>query len=280
MKKITVLLLLFIAVKASAQKSVLFKMKYLPQHTYNILMNMKGNIKADLSGNQEILEKLKEQGITMPLAAVISAKTTGTTKTGVLAADNSFPLAMTFQVEQPSMILNGKSTPIPMQQKPATTIYAHILSDGTIKGDSISGKKGDTTSGKSALKMMNTVQKQIKFPDHPMHVGESFTQDIPFNMPMNMGTKSVELKTVYTLVSITGGKAYFDMTQTIDMKMNVQQSQLNITGAGTGKMVYSIKDNFPISYASSINMNVNGDVSSVDVNGTFELNMDFKYDIN
>jgi len=280
MKKITVLLLLFIAVKASAQKSVLFKMKYMPQRTYNILMNMKGDIKADLSGNQDILDKLKEQGITMPLVAAISVKTTGTTKTGVLAADNSFPLAMTFLVEQPSVTLNGKIAPIPIQQKPATTIYAHVLADGIIKGDSISGKKADTTSGKAALKMMGTIQKQIKFPDHPMHVGESFTQDIPFNMPMNMGGSSVDSKAVYTLVNIADGKAYFDMTQTIDMKMNIQQAQLTIAGGGTGKMIYSIKDSFPISYTSSVNMNVNGDVSSVVVKGSFLMDLDFKYDIN
>lgn len=277
MKKITALLLLFIAVKASAQQTVLFKMKYMPQRTYGILMNMKAEIHADLSGNQEIIDKLKEKGITMPLVADIGFNTTGTTKTGVLGADNSFPLTMSFQIGQPNITLNGKSTPIPIPQKPAEIVYAHVLADGILKGDSISGKKADS-SGKAALQLMNTVQKNIKFPDHPIKVGESFTQEIPFNMP-NMGNSSVDSKAVYTLVSITDGKAYFDISQTINMKMNIQQAQVTIAGSGSGKMVYSIKDSFPISYNTIINMNVDGAVSTVTVKGSLVLNLDMAYDI-
>ncbi|WP_259071252.1 hypothetical protein HDF24_04305 [Mucilaginibacter sp. X4EP1] len=277
MKKITALLLLFIAVKASAQQTVLFKMKYMPQRTYGILMNMKAEIHADLSGNQEIIDKLKEKGITMPLVADIGFNTTGTTKTGVLGADNSFPLTMSFQIGQPNITLNGKSTPIPIPQKPAEIVYAHVSADGILKGDSISGKKADS-SGKAALQLMNTVQKNIKFPDHPIKVGESFTQDVPFNMP-NMGNSSVDSKAVYTLVSITDGKAYFDISQTINMKMNIQQAQVTIAGSGSGKMVYSIKDSFPISYNTIINMNVDGAVSTVTVKGSLVLNLDMAYDI-
>jgi hypothetical protein len=275
MEKIITLLLLIAAVKVSAQKAVLFKMKYEPQRTYNIIMNMKANIKADLSGNPEIIDKLKQSGFTLPLVAIMSTKTTGSTKTGALAADKSFPIVMSFQAEQPNMTLNGKSLPVPIEQRPATTIYAHVLADGTMKGDSVSGKKADT-SGKMALQMMNTIQMQIKFPDHPIHVGDTFTQD----MPMNVAGNSVDSKVVYALTNIAEGKAYFDMVQTIDMKLNIKQVQLAIAGNGTGKMVYSIKDNLPVSYISTVNMAVNGDVNSVIVKGSFAMDMDFKYDIN
>jgi hypothetical protein len=280
MKKITALLLLFIAVKASAQKSVLFRMKYLPQHTYNILMTAKVNIKADLSGNQEILDKISEQGITMPAIIILNINSTGVTKTGVLAADNSFPMTTTYQVDKPNITVNGKNTPIPVEQKPAVTIYAHVLPDGKVKGDSVTGKKKDT-SGKTASQMFNSLQKHIKFPNRRMHVGESFTQDLPFTMPMNMGGDSVTSKTVYTLVSIADGKAYFDMTQTIDMKIDTKQTELTIKGNGAGKMVYSIKDNFLLTYSTTMNMKVNGSViSTLTVNGDVVLDLNLKNDIN
>jgi hypothetical protein len=275
MKKIIILVLLFTAVKVSAQKAVLFKMEYEPQRTYNILMNIKANINADLSGNAEIIDKLKQGGFTLPLVAIMSTTTTGTTKTGALAVDKSFPIMMSFQAGQPNMTLNGKSLPLPMTQMPTTTIYAHVLADGRMIGDSVSGKKTDT-SGKKALQMMNTVQKQIKFPNHRMHVGDTFTQD----MPMNLAGNSVDSKVVYTLVNIADGKAFFDMVQTIDMKLNIKQGQLAIAGSGTGKMIYSIKDNMPVSYISTVNMTANGDISSVIVKGTMVMDLDFKYDIN
>jgi hypothetical protein len=279
MKKIIGLLLLFIVVKVSAQQTVLFKMKYFPQRTYNVVISIKANINADLSGNQEILDKLKEQGITMPAVVIMAANTTGSTKTGIAAADKSFPIITTYQVEHPSITVNGKDAPIPIPQKPAVTIYAHVLPDGKIKGDSVSGKKNDT-SGKTATKMFNSFQKHIKFPDYPLHVGDSFTQDLPFTMPMNTGGNNVNSKAVYTLVSIAGGKAYFDMTQTIDMKLDTKQGQLTIAGSGAGKMVYSIKDSFPLTYTTTINMTVNGDVSTLAVKGTVVMDLDIKNDIN
>jgi hypothetical protein len=277
MKKIIGLLLLFIVVKASAQQAVLFKMKYLPQHTYNILISMKANINGDLSGNQQVLDKLQEQGITMPAVIIMAGNTIGVTKTGVLAADNSFPMMTTFHEEHPSITVNGKDAPIPIPQKPAVTIYAHVLPDGKIKGDSVTGKKNDT-SGKIATKMFNSFQKHLKFPDYPLHVGDSFTQDLPFNMPMNMS--NVNSKAVYTLVSIADGKAYFDMTQTIDMKVDVKQTQLTIAGSGTGKMIFDIKDSFPLSYSTTINMTVNGNINTLILKGTAVMNLDIKNDIN
>jgi len=278
MKKIIAVLLLFIAVKTNAQKAILFKMKYLPQRSYSSAMNIKININADLSGDQQVLDKLKEQGFAVPVVANISSNFAGVTKTGAVSPDNTFPMTMNFKMEQPAINVSGKDIPLPAQLPPAT-IYAHILSDGKIHADSVSGQKKDT-SGKQAMQMINSIQNQIKFPDRPLHVGDSFTQDIPFNMPMNMGNRSISSKAVYTLVKIADGRAFFDVAQSIEINMGTEQNKLSISGTGTGKLIYSIKDNFPINYNTIVNMNINGSIKSLVIKGTMLMNMDFKYDIN
>ena len=60
MKKVIGLLLLFFVLKVNAQKSVIFKMQYLPDRNYDAVISMDFNCKAALSGDEKILDILKE----------------------------------------------------------------------------------------------------------------------------------------------------------------------------------------------------------------------------
>ena len=61
--------------------------------------------------------------------------------------------------------------------------------------------------------MTDGFQKKIKFPDHPMKVGESFTQGLPFNMPITDSKLKIDAKTVIYAhqKAIADGFAYFDL---------------------------------------------------------------------
>ena len=49
-------------------------------------------------------------------------------------------------------------------------------------------------------------------------------------------------KSVYKLVSITGGNAYFDVRYKLwIMSIPIQGDAINLTGSGTGKLVYDLK---------------------------------------
>ena len=52
-------------------------MKYTPGHKYGSVLAMAINVKVNMTGDDQMIEKLKSQGITMPLSANINLKVNG-----------------------------------------------------------------------------------------------------------------------------------------------------------------------------------------------------------
>jgi hypothetical protein len=52
------------------------------------------------------------------------------------------------------------------------------------------------------------------------------------------------------------------------MNMQMKNVSIDMSGTGTGKMVYSVKDNFPLSKEGNINMNIKVTSPKVNVTGT------------
>jgi hypothetical protein len=254
-----------------AQQGVVFKIKYLPNKNYqsNISVDMK--VTATVSGDQEILDKLKEQGITQPVNANVSLALGGLMKTGALGADKTMPMNLDYKINNISVSANGNQVPIPPKatEKDIKAV-GHISQDWKIKLDSADGKAVADSAQKKMEQMMNMVQKQIQFPDKPLKPGDTFTQGGPLDLPAgkNGGDVKITFGTTYKLVKIEGDKAYFDLTPTFSMNMQMKNISVDMSGTGTGKMVYSIKDNFPISKEGNINMNIKVTSPKVNVAGT------------
>jgi len=279
MKKLFIYTLLILtASQLKAQESVTFKMIYLPNHTYNATIDMNVGGKVTISGDEKITEKLTEQGITQPINLNLLLNMKGLTKTGAADASGNFPLTLSFNIGKIDLSVSGKQIPIPPQANVATTIYGHVGKDGKLKADSLKGSKMADTSEQKITQMMNSVQNKIKFPDHPLKVGDTFEQDIPINLPMAQNSQS-STKAVYKLVSISGGNAYFDITQTAAIQLNIKQVVLNITGSGTGKLVYNLKNSFPTDYNANLTLKLDGKFATVAINGDLTIAMEYKYDI-
>jgi hypothetical protein len=280
MKKILYLSLILFAFNAEAQKGVIFKMKYLSNHTYDGTVNMRLSANVSLSGNDTIVAKLQEQGMTLPITLHFAMKMKGDIKTGSKSANGTFPLAMKYSFDDLSGDINGKSFPIPMDKlKTGVQMYAHIAPGGALRADSIAGQKLNDTSAQSVSKMMDMVQKSIKFPDHPMRVGESFTQDMPLSIPV-AGNMKIDSKVVYKLVNIADGKAYFDIQQTMDMRIPIQGDAINLSGSGAGKMVYSIKDSFATAYSTDMNLKFIGTIKTLKIDASAKMVMEYNYTVN
>ena len=236
------------------------------------------NCNVTLKGDTQITDKLKAQGISQPVALNVSVKLNGNTKTGQPDANGVFPLVMTYKMDTLNLIIGGKVMPMPMPAKinQGMSIYGHVSADGKLTADSIGGNKMKDTSQQKISQMMNSFQNMIKFPDHLLHIGDTFTQDMPFNIPMPGNNMTTNAKVVYKLVSIANGNAYFDATQSMNMTIPIKGESITLTGAGTGKLVYDIKNSFPTDYKSTINLAFNGKIHTLDINGTAVMDMDYK----
>jgi len=279
MKKIIYLSLLLFVFKAEAQQSITFTYKYLPNHNYDGTVSMDMNCNVTLKGDTQTTNKLKSQGITQPIALNVGMKMIGDVKTGAPDGNNIFPLTMNYKIDQMSINISGKAIPMPATMNSDIKIYGHVGTDGKLKADSVNANKLKDTSEKKISQMMNAFQNMIKFPDHPLHIGDTFTQDMPFNIPMAGNNMATNAKVVYKLVSIADGNAYFDITQSMDMTIPIKDQSITLKGAGTGKLVYNLKNSFPTDFISNINLEFNGKINTLEINGTALMNMEYKYDI-
>jgi len=278
MKKLLYIALLFLTFTVRAQKGIVLKMKYTSNHTYAGVINLGVKGKVNLSGNDTVVSKLKAQGLTLPISIDMLMKMDGNTKTGEPSAAGTFPLTMLYKIDSLSMDINGNKVPIPTDKLGGgSAIYGHVGADGKLKADSISGSKMTDTSEAHITQMMNTIQKNINFPDHPMKPGDSFTQDMPLNIPIAGNSVAANSKATYKLLSIADGNANFDVSQSMDMTVTVKGVAVHLTGSGTGKMIYNIKYSFPTEFTTLLNMAVTGSIKTLQINATATMDMDYKY---
>jgi len=279
MKKILYLFLLLSAVKLQAQQSATFKTSYLPNHTYDGAINLKAVCNVNLSGNDTIIAKITAKGIPLPLNANLDMKMGMSTKTGPANADQSIPASMKISFDDLGVVLNGNKLPIPMDKfGQGISVAGRFDKDGVFQSDSVQETGNDAVSQK-LKKMTDGFQKKIKFPDHPMKVGESFTQGLPFNMPITDSKLKIDAKTVYTLTNIADGFAYFDLKPSIDISIPIKGNTLTITGGGSGKMVYSLKDNFATDFSTTFNLVISGLIEKVQIDAKADFDMSYKYTI-
>jgi len=278
MKKVLYLVLLLSAIKLQAQQSATFKISYLPNHTYDGAINLKAVCHVNLSGNDTIIEKITAKGIPLPLTANLEMKMGLSTKTGAEMADQSIPASMKISFDDLGVELNGNKLPIPLEKLgQGITVAGRFDKEGVFRADT--GEAPGDPTGQKLKKMTDGLQKKIKFPDHPMQVGESFTQGLPFNMPITDSKLKIDAKTVYTLTSIADGFAYFDLKPSIDVSIPIKGNTLTITGGGSGKMVYSIKDNFATELTTTFKLKISGLVEKMQIDATADFEMGYKYTI-
>ena len=200
-------------------------MKYLPAHSYSSVMKIDVNAEINFNGDTASTNKLKTNGPKTPMLMQMQMNTFFDVKTGN-SISNQTPVIMTLGQTDAKMKMNGKEQPLPMHVEGDRKIYGKLNSEGKLNIDSISGKKL-TDSLKEVMKQaINNVQRNINFPDKPMKIGDTFTQDIPMNMPIGGNSIKMISRTTYKLIGIESNKAFFDMS--IEMLLDMDSKKFKI----------------------------------------------------
>jgi hypothetical protein len=276
MKKFLSVALIIAAASFCKAQSITFKIGYQPDHNYQLTGNMKMSITSDLSSVPKLSDMLTKQGITEPVNAVLDMQLVSSVITGHADAGQPFSYLMSFSMPSMGVTVNGKQMPIPVPKNTATKIFGHITS-GQLSVDSLNGQKVPDSVAQKTMGMMNSMLKMVKFPEHPLKVGESFTQQVPLNIPMLNGVSN-NIATTYTLVSVQGNTANFDVKMDMNMSMDIKgKVKITMTGSGSGTMAYDIKQSFPISYTTNANMQINVKAENINVSGTMQMGGTMNY---
>jgi hypothetical protein len=272
----------FSLTQVKAQKGIVLKVKYLPNRDYQTSLSMDMKLVATVTGDQQIIDKLNSQGITQPINANVSLAMAGDSKTGTMTADKTFPINIDYKINNISVSANGKEMPIPPKiTEKDLKVVGHVSEDWKIQIDSAEGKKVTDSTEKKMKQMMNLFQKQIQFPDKALKPGDTFTQGSPMDIPIKEGQSiHIDAGVTYKLVSISDGKAYFDLIPNFSMNLQIKTVAINISGTGTGKMVYDIKNNFPLSKEGTLNMKLKETSDKLNVDATAVITTKYTATIN
>lgn len=241
-----------------SQDSVTFKTQYKPEAKYIQTLEQNNFSIMKYSGSEEFIQKLNAKGIQNPTIAVSKSTTELIMQIGKLNEKSDYPITIEFQKTTSS---DGKKI-IP----DGTIIYGHG-SNGTMPQLDSIVSDGLTEDFKSTLlKSMQSTFNQLVLPEKTVKVGESFSIDTPFSIPLADVTLEMNITTSYKLESIKNGIAYFKVLQTYTVKTKITKYTINATGDGYGELEYDISKNYNLKYQvnTQLKMNVQLDKFSID----------------
>ncbi|SHN30398.1 hypothetical protein [Mucilaginibacter sp. OK098] len=268
--------LLFILVflifgQLKAQQSILFKIKYVPALSYDTNISMEMNMTGDAAD----MEKIKASGTKMPVTMTTSTKMTTSVQTGTVNAASEFPIIFTFKDIKSTKAVNGTETSSPANPIIGVKIYGTYTTEGKITLDSIPGKALNESIKTVISSMLSSLINQLRFPEKALSPGESFTQEVPFNLPVAGFNMASTIKIVYKLISIENNSAFFDMDQSMNFDMNMEKDGVKMTGKGIGKgggkLVYDIAHNFPTTMSNGLDFNYQMQIKTMTMTGKAKI---------
>lgn len=221
-------------------QSIDFKIQYKPDTKY--LQTLQQSIENELhyDASDEILKKLEENGVQNPTITKTVSNLESVFKAGKLKSDGTFPITIEFlksvNAENQILIPNG------------TLIYGKGTVSKMPQLDSIVSKDMEETFKANILQTVQSTFSQLDLPEKKLKIGESFSQETPFTIPIATASMEMILTTTYKLVSVVNKTANFDISVVYTMKVSVEKYNMQGSGTGQGKMDYDITNNFPTKY--------------------------------
>ncbi len=248
MKKFLVLPLLLMAAAQLKAQSVLFKMVYQPKTTYTINKQIKTNMTMAAPG------ELKSLGGGQDLVMGMSMTTTSTITTSGRDQNKVMPIKLISKTNSAKMTMNGQEMPgsaVPFDAL-SIKVYGKYSPDNKLTIDSVSGQQFTDSLRIAMTKLMDEVQEGLKFPDHPLKPGDTFTQELPFAMPMpGAAGGKLTMKMNYKLASVTNNIATFSFTENLVIAAGKDN---NMSGFGNGTLTYNISKQFFTTMINNVNM--------------------------
>ncbi|MFZ2907331.1 MAG: hypothetical protein WAZ98_14100 [Cyclobacteriaceae bacterium] len=267
MKKVFTLILSIASVVAFAQHAIKLQVRYIPDHSYTIETKTVTNMVMDAQADEATKEQLKASGVTLPMVMDMSQDMTAVMKTGKLNEQKEVPVTLEYtQINSTSkmgdMVLPSQPNPVKGMKG-----IGRGTEQGNLKIDQVEGEGVNEATKKVISGMADQIGTFIAFPEKPLKVGDEFTHEVPFSMPIQGGSElKMVIKTVYKLKSFDNDFANFDTVISMGVDMSVEKAAtINASGAGTGIMVFDIKKNFLASTTSNIDMTMKMKMGPMDM---------------
>jgi len=206
-----------------------------------------------------MMEVLREQGVENPTIKLDTTVNRLKTITGELNDEGNIPIEIDFENttndQLKSLFPNG------------IKIYGETDPDEFPRLDSVAAEGADESIKKIFLQTVQSMISQFNFPAKKIKVGKSFRHKVPISIPVLNRSMEMEITSIYTLISVENGLAYFDITQEFIVTSDIDDLPLTATGQGEGKIVYDIAFCFFSDYevTSEMKMSITKDFLTVNI---------------
>lgn len=261
--KALLLATIFMAFQAQAAESIVLEVKRLANRVYNTVTTTTTSNEFNLKAPKETMDQFEASGVKLPLTVKQEQTVINTLKTS--AAQDNGDIPFTGTLETTAKVESSAKQANQSTQKRFE--LAGVYREGVLAIDSVKGD-GVTPELEGAIKKaLVKVMQSVQYSKDPITVGQTFSQAVPVSIPMQ-GAAPVQMlmTTHYTLKSIKGKKAHFDIKQEYALAPGATSSAVTLNGSGTGTMVYdgALYDVTSMATNSTMNMTVqSGEMQSI-----------------
>ncbi|HUI28912.1 MAG TPA: hypothetical protein VLX91_01755 [Candidatus Acidoferrales bacterium] len=236
-------LLLFLTplVTIAQTEGYYLKDEYKPNSTLNVDYRTETILEiTDITGDENMLERLKSNGFSLPLKAITTQLIETKIITGAINSDSSFPVKMTLLDIHKNISVNDKEIDLPdLSTLKGVTINYTCTKDKNF--DNLRIESGNVSDEIKTI--FSDVTKGTKYPDKPIHIGDSFQQEMSTRIPIP-GIVAVNMKIVmiYQLEKVVENKGYLHITVKMFMTPDDSSYTLNGNGNGEGTLIHDFQE--------------------------------------
>ncbi|MBJ6118609.1 hypothetical protein JAO76_10425 [Pontibacter sp. BT310] len=248
------LLIVSATIAFAQKKEVVLSNKFLPDTKYITTVESHTLSEMNIEASEEILAKIKANGVQLPMLTENKSSMVSTIITGAIREDKSFPATINYDKATTINVGNGKTTE---EESPISglVVKGNYNAANQFVIDTLISTKLNESLRYTLKASLENVQNQIKFPDKPMKIGDDFTQKLPMAIPIaGMEPVKITINTTYKLKDIKNKLALFDIVQTVQLDMVVEQSDVTATGSGTGTSEYDMEHKYTMKHESDLVM--------------------------
>jgi len=236
-------------------KGYYFKSEMMPNSNYKIITRIFTDSEVNYKGSDEVIARLKYSGIKIPMEVNGYRSFGESIKTDSLNSDSAFGIIMNVDYDSSLTIRNGDTLKVPRISIAGVQFAGIYTKNKLFKNiEVISGDLPEQLKSQIP-EMIENMYKNIKYPDKPLAIGESFTSNIPMKIPVGSYPPiNVNIVTHFNLNRVDRYKAYFNTIVEMSMKDSLKGVTIYLTGNGTGNLIHDLRKNFTLEYNSIMDM--------------------------
>lgn len=268
---------LVLAASTASAGAVQIQYKFRPGTVYDQAITMTMTIAMEMEGvpeDQAAMAGALGQGMTQEMAMNMAMEL------GEEGEDGAIPIEIRLEEMTAAMVVAGQRMENPMGSMAGMTLMkGRISPDGKISGVQAEGMEGVSPD------MLDRLMQFIpEMPARDLQVGDTFEIPVKMSVPIPNAGMDLNGSAVYTLTSVTGNEASFDLAQKFSLGADaaaaaeVSGMGMKLTGEGAGTAVFDLEEG--IFSRIQVDMKMNADISGTpeaDPNGpppaTFRMNM-------